>query len=66
VRVSAESWKQVWCETKVRISFRTVLLGQFGQEQSMTHDLIQIGVEFQAAHVSAPFYPFEVDSVQSE
>jgi hypothetical protein len=46
MRVSVESWKQVWCRSQERISFRTELLGQFGENEVRLRT--RIGAEFQS------------------
>jgi hypothetical protein len=58
MRVSVESWKQVWCRSHTRISFRTELLGQFGENEVWLVIPLRLGLNFNAAKIFVQFYAF--------
>jgi hypothetical protein len=65
-RISVESWKPIWCRSKVRTSSRTEIQEQFGRKWSISHDHFRLGLIFRRQIFFVSVLPVLIESVRSE
>jgi hypothetical protein len=63
MRVSVESWKQVWCRSQARIDFQNELLGQFGQNEVRLMIPFRLGLNVISDKIFGSVLPFQTNYV---